>query len=121
MKIITGFIMSALSLIGHADPLTVNVDKKQSSFVINLAANPTTGFQWTVVSYDKDLLTLSDSTYQKPNTQLIGAGGHMLFTFTINKGKAYPKSTDLVFKYARPWEKNSGTIQNVTVNFGVMK
>lgn len=109
--------MCALSLIGHTDSLTVNVNKKHTSFVVNLAANPTTGFQWTVVSYDKTLLTLSDSRYQKPNTQLIGAGGHMLFTFTLNKGKAYPKSTDLVFKYARPWEKSSGTLQNVTVNF----
>jgi inhibitor of cysteine peptidase len=120
MNIIIGSIMSALSLIVHADTLSVNVEKKQSSFVVRLAANPTTGFQWSVVSYDKELFTLSASSYQKPSTKLIGAGGHSLFTFTLKKGYAYPKSTALVFKYARPWENKGGSIQNVTVNFGTM-
>ena len=118
MKIVIGFIMNALSLIVYADTLSMNADKKQSSFVVTLAANPTTGFQWNVVSYNKKLLTLSNTTYQRPNIQLIGAGGQMLFTFTLNKGQAYPSSTDLIFKYARPWEKDGGTVQNVIVSFG---
>jgi inhibitor of cysteine peptidase len=119
MKSLIGYSMLALSALAHAnDPLSVNVNKKESSFVINLPANPTTGYQWSVATFDKDLLTLSSGMYQKPDTQLIGAGGHMLYTFTLNAGKIYPKNTKIVFKYARPWEKkDAGSIQKVIVNF----
>ena len=111
--------MVALSALAHAsEPLSINVDKRQSSFVINLPANPTTGYQWSVVQFDKDLLTLSSSAYQKPDNHLIGAGGHMLYTFTLNSGKNYPDFTKFVFKYARPWEKqDTGSVQKVTVHF----
>ena len=119
MKLFIGFTMMMLSVLAYAeDPMTMNVPKDQSTFVVNLAANATTGFQWSVVHFDKDLLTLSSSVYQRPDTKLIGAGGRMLFTFSLNKGKAYPKKTELSFKYARPWEKDgSGMMQDVTVNF----
>jgi inhibitor of cysteine peptidase len=119
MKLLTGLAMMMFAVLAHADdPMSMNVSKDQSSFVVNLAANATTGFQWSVVEFDKDLLTLSSSVYQRPDTKLIGAGGRMLFTFSLNKGKTYPKTTDLSFKYARPWEKeDTGTVQKVTVNF----
>lgn len=117
MNKLIGLAMVALSFISHADPLAIKVSNQQSSFVVNLEANPTTGYQWEVVSYDKALLTLKSSVYQRPDTKLIGAGGQMLFTFTVNKGKTHPKSTKLVFKYARPWEKDTGTLQKVVVNF----
>lgn len=119
MKFLTGFTMMMLTMFAHADDsLSLDVAKGQKSFVVNLPANPTTGFQWSVVQYDKDLLTLGSSVYHGPNTKLIGAGGRMLFTFNLNKGAALPKSTDLTFKYARSWEKNGeSTIQKVTINF----
>lgn len=119
MKLLIGCSILTLSAFAQAnDSISINVNKNQSSFVVNLPANPTTGYQWSVLKFDKDLLTLSDSVYQKPETQLIGAGGHMLYTFTLNKSKAYPDTTKLVFKYARPWEKNStGSMQKVVVHF----
>ncbi len=119
MKILAYFSsMIATGLIYAAEPILINVNKNQSSFIVNLAANPTTGYQWSVIHFDNDLLTLHSSVYQRPNTKLIGAGGRMLFTFTLNKGKTYPQTTELTFKYARPWEKkDTGTIQKVTVNF----
>lgn len=119
MRNLLGIMMLLCTMAIHADePMSINIDADKPNFVITLAANPTTGFQWTVVEFDKDLLSLSSSVYQRPDTKLIGAGGHMLFTFTLNKGKAYPQSTNLVFKYARPWEKDdTGATQTVTVNF----
>jgi len=118
MKLLTGFTMMMLSVFAHADEqMSMNVSKDQSSFVVNLAANATTGFQWSVGQFDKDLLTLSSSVYQSPDTKLIGAGGRILFTFSLNKGKTYPKTTELTFKYARSWEKETGTVQKVTVSF----
>ncbi len=118
MKIFLGCILLGLSMIANAeDTLSMTVNPDEGRFVVKLAANPTTGFQWSVVKYDKNLLTLSSSEYQKPQTHLIGAGGQMVFTFTLNKGKSYPDKTNLVFKYARSWEPNTATIKNVTVNF----
>nr|WP_172653492.1 protease inhibitor I42 family protein [Legionella fallonii] len=118
MNIFLGCILLGFSMIANAnDTLSMIVNPDKGSFVVKLAANPTTGFQWSVIEYDKKLLTLSGSQYQKPQTNLIGAGGQMFFTFTLNKGKSYPDKTNLVFKYARSWEPDTATIKNVTVNF----
>ena len=122
-SLIMSFIMMVLSLSASANnTLYVDVPKNQSTFDIVLAANPTTGFQWSVVHYNQELLTFKHSVYQGPDTKLIGAGGHMLFTFSLNKGKSYPKTTDLFFKYARPWEQSTtGSKQKVTVHFVLSK
>lgn len=116
--ILSAVLFWGFSIMANAsDNLSINVTSSQPSFIVSLAANPTTGYQWSAVKFDKDLLTLTSSKYQKPNTKLIGAGGQMLFTFTLNKGKTYPKETNMVFKYARSWEPESGTVKNITVNF----
>lgn len=99
----------------HAQALTISSDQRQ--FTIPLAANPTTGYQWSIVTYDKQLFTLKNATYQSPKTKLIGAGGTMLFTFALNKGQSYPKTTKMVFNYARSWEQGKGTVKTVTLNF----
>ncbi len=100
-----------------ADTLTVNVDAHRRQFVITLPANPTTGYQWTVKQYDKTLLQLTNSQYHAPDTNLIGAGGQMTFTFSRAKHVTYPKSTTLLFCYARGWESGSGMLKKVTVYF----
>ncbi len=100
-----------------ADTLTLYVDSSSPQFVVTLPANPTTGYQWTVSTYDKTMLRLTSSHYIVPKTKLIGAGGEMTFTFALNKGKAYPKATTMSFTYARSWEPKSGTLKQVTVQF----
>ena len=118
MNIVLGCLLMGISIIANAaENLTMDVDNNVASFKVTLAANPTTGFQWTVDQYDKDLLTLTSSQYQRPETNLIGAGGEMMFTFALNKGKTYPKSTKMVFSYARSWEKVPGKVQTVIVHF----
>ncbi|AOW57460.1 TPA: protease inhibitor I42 family protein [Legionella pneumophila] len=116
-KLFSGLLMGFSALAYANNEVVINVSSKNPSFVVSLAANPTTGYQWSVVEFDKNLLTLSNSIYEKPKSNLIGAGGKMLFTFNLNKGKTYPAQTKMVFKYARSWEPESGTIKNVTINF----
>lgn len=96
---------------------TVLVSPAAKSFDIQLAANPTTGYQWSVVRFDKQLLTLSTARYQQLSSKLIGSGGHMIYTFKLNKGIAHPKQTELTFKYARPWESKGFSLQRVVVLF----
>lgn len=118
MKITLTILFWSLSLIANAqDDLSIKVNNNASSFVVSLDANPSTGFQWSVVHYDKTLLTLNSSQYQMPKTKLIGAGGQMLFTFGLNKDQTYPEKTNMQFKYARSWEPNTATTKNVTVLF----
>ena len=118
MKILFSSLLLGFAMTVHADDeLSLDVNVKDPSFVISLPANPTTGFQWAVDQYDKNILTLSSSVYQKPQTNLVGAGGQMQFTFTLQKGKALPEHTHLQFKYARAWEPKTATVKKVQVNF----
>ena len=111
-------LLLGFSMIANAgDSLSINVANNEPSFTVTLEANPTTGYQWSVVQFDKQLFTLSKSHYQRSTTNLIGAGGEMNFTFSLNTGRSYPKQTNMVFNYARSWESGSSTAKNVTVNF----
>lgn len=103
------------SILFAANQSVVQLNPSQSKFTITLPANPTTGFQWTVQSYDKTLFCLINSEYNLPKTKLIGAGGQMVFTFKKLKRKTYPKSSKIQFKYARSWEPKSGNLKEVTV------
>lgn len=118
MRTIASVLFMLLSLSGYAkQEMSMQVNQDQKDFVVTLDANPTTGFEWVIQQYDNDLLTLSHSEYQKPNNNLIGAGGKMVYTFTLNKGKSYPDQTEMVFKYSRSWEKKGGIVQRVIVYF----
>ncbi|WP_347251285.1 protease inhibitor I42 family protein [Legionella sp.] len=117
--ILVGLLVLCGSLVNAAasDPMTINVNPKQSKFQITLPSNPTTGYQWTVTQYDKFFLQLISSQYIAPQSNLIGAGGQMSFTFELVEGKSYPATTAINLKYARPWEPENGTAKTVTVNF----
>jgi len=118
MNLLLGSLLFGFSVLAYAsDHLSLNVNIGEPGFIVTLDANPTTGYQWSVIQFDKALLTLSASNYQKPQNTLIGAGGQMHFTFKLNKGKNYPDSTKIFFKYSRSWEPGSGTEKTVTVNF----
>ncbi|MDP3268670.1 MAG: protease inhibitor I42 family protein [Legionella sp.] len=118
MKTLIGVTLLLFSLLIHAENnMVMNINTKQSGFVVSLAANPTTGYQWTVMEYDTSLLNLTTSRYVPSNSRLMGAGGKMLFTFKLVRGKSYPVSTNIMFKYARPWEADRGTMKTVTIKF----
>lgn len=118
MKILFSSLLLSFSMMAQAnDTVSLDVNIKDPSFSLSLPANPTTGFQWTVEQYDKNLLTLSASVYEKPTTNLVGAGGVMHFTFAVQKGKTLPEHTQIQLKYARSWEPKSATMKTVQVNF----
>lgn len=97
--------------------MTVNVAAKEEQFKVTLQANPTTGYQWTVQTYDQTLFKLVSSQYVSPETKLIGAGGQMVFTFAVKQGAALPESSAMTFRYARPWEPKDGTSKQVIIQF----
>jgi len=118
MKALIASLLLLCSLGGYAaGATTMTVDPSSSQFVVTLPSNPTTGYQWSVTTYDKSILNMTGSQYVAPQKGLIGAGGNMTFTFTLIKGKSYTKSTKMVFTYARPWDPKSRTVKTVTVNF----
>lgn len=118
MKKILSLLLLSFSTMLHANNnLSMNVNVNDPSFVVTLPANPTTGFQWSVVRFDEDLLILRSSIYERPKTNFIGAGGQMHFTFARQKGKNYPESTVIVLKYARSWESGTATVKSIKVNF----
>lgn len=88
-----------------------------SDIRITLPANPTTGYQWQVQAYDHSLLQMASQHYYRSTTRLMGAGGQTIFIFKLKNTSSHPKSTEIVFKYSRPWEPSSGTIRKVKVLF----
>ena len=85
---------------------------KGETIEVALMGNPTTGFTWNIVEYDKNVLKSEGSDFVR-ESDLIGAGGTEVFKFSaIGKGK-----TNLVIQYNRVWEKDVKPLQvfNITV------
>jgi inhibitor of cysteine peptidase len=92
--------------------MSIYVFKKESIFTVDLKSNPTTGYRWRIIRYDKAILKLIKRSYVSPKTHLIGSGGIESFKFQSLKS---PIDTVIKFKYARPWEKSEGIYQEVHV------
>lgn len=80
-------------------------------FVITLAGNATTGYEWQIASpIDKSLIDLVSSGYTPDNTGRVGSGGKAVWTFkALRAGQAR-----ISFKYIRPWEKDTPPVGEVT-------
>ena len=117
--ILSALLMLVMSQIKAADSIVINLGATDTTFQVALPSNPSTGYQWTIKGYDKQLLTLVSSKYISPKTNLIGAGGVMEYNFELNSGVKVPKRTALVFLYARPSENvpEQESIKTVTINF----
>ena len=97
----------------HDSSHSVSIDETQNgqtvslasgdSLVIELAGNPTTGYEWAVAQADDDLLRLADSSYTPDSPGLAGSGGLYLFRFEALR----PGSAPLLLAYRRPWEPNA--------------
>jgi len=74
------------------------------SWTVTLESNPTTGFQWQLVSNtDEAVLELADHKYEPSEDALAGvcgAGGKEVRTFkALKKGKS-----TITLEYSQPWE-----------------
>jgi len=118
MKTLLGaFLSLIISVSNAADAIVYHLDNTDTTFQVTLPANPTTGYQWSLKTFDSGLLRLVSSKYIPPETKLIGAGGNMVYNFELINGAKIPKMTSLVFNYAQPWQSEKATIQTVTVTF----
>ena len=116
-KILISLLVSFMTAANAADTMVINVDANQSKFQVILPANPTTGYQWTIKKYDSSILKLVASKYLGPQSKLMGAGGQMQFTFQLIPGKTSPSRTEMLLKYAQPWEPEKGLMKSVSINF----
>jgi inhibitor of cysteine peptidase len=81
-----------------------------SKFMIELEANPTTGYSWQLSAPPGDQVSLIDQDYTPTGQQQPGSGGVQQFTF---EAKTAGKTT-LAFDYVRPWEKDVAPAQTAT-------
>jgi predicted secreted protein len=87
----------------YSDPgETINV-KPGQCFTIVLQSNATTGYGWQLAKPpDEKIISNAGKVYLPPANPMPGAGGEELWSFIAdNTG-----STEVYFKYIRPWEKN---------------
>jgi inhibitor of cysteine peptidase len=78
------------------------------TFVINVDANPTTGYTWEV-GFDQSLLKLV-RRYTPSGTGMIGAGGVESFEFEgMRAGE-----TEVYLNYKRPFEPNNPALETKT-------
>ncbi|MCC5792945.1 MAG: protease inhibitor I42 family protein [Legionellaceae bacterium] len=118
MKILSAIVLAfGLCHLGNAETVVMTVAPGQSLFTVRLAANPTTGYQWSLLRYNQSLLHFESSQYIRPQNNRMGAGGSMEYTFRLKAVDWYPAQTRLEYRYARPWEKKSGQNQTVRVLF----
>ena len=73
-------------------------------FTIMLAANPTTGYSWTVSRQaDPTVVAPVDSDYQPDPSSVVGTGGHQRLTYqAVGRG-----TTTINLDYRRPWESTT--------------
>ena len=69
------------------------------TFTVQLAGNPTTGYEWTVAQIDAAYLRLIDSSYAA-DSSAVGSGGVYTFQFETLQ----PGATTLGLVYRRSWE-----------------
>jgi predicted secreted protein len=101
----TGSAIAQDKKMDTAAAVTVRAD--HPNFTVKLISNPSTGYSWSLVSYDTKLVFPQGHHYvRQSNRKLVGAPGMEYWTFSLSS-KAFeaPYKTRLVFVYKRPWEK----------------
>lgn len=90
-------------------------------FEVYLPANPTTGYQWSLETFDRERFKLSKDSYVNANYSQVGAPGVHVYFFDLRDGTACPKKTTICFSYTRSWEPGKGSCKEVTIEFNSMK
>jgi inhibitor of cysteine peptidase len=97
-----------------ASTLELTVQPNTVYFYFNLPSNPTTGYRWSIKSFDSSSLKFNHSDYKTTNSNLIGGGGVERFYFNV---LAPQKGIDTYIEltYSRPWEKEVVNTQKVHI------
>lgn len=85
---------------------------------IALKGNPSTGYQWFLQPYPKEL-ELKDYSYKSDNSNRVGAGGMQVWTFKLESDDIEsPQVLQVTFSYDRAWEgKSVDTFQQLIYLF----
>ncbi|MCR4676751.1 MAG: protease inhibitor I42 family protein [Sphaerochaetaceae bacterium] len=75
----------------------------QSKITVNVAGNPTTGYEWTVEDTQSLKCVVSDYVADPVDKEIVGAGGVYHFELIAK----HPGTYTVDFKYARSWEEQS--------------
>lgn len=108
----------ALFFVSCSTPLTMDDNKTTVEFAINtpfevkLEANPGTGYQWHIVSYDSSVIRKTGEPEFGRESDEIGAPGHIIYQFeTIASGE-----TTLLMVYKKPGQENEDAFRNFSVH-----
>lgn len=113
LAVLTGVFVAGGSWAQTANqPLSVTNPKKaivvpadQNQFQLVLAANPTTGYRWFLVTIDHHLLQPVSTKYLPANPKMMGSGGMAVWTFQLKRSHlVVPQLTKLELRYARTWQ-----------------
>ena len=115
LRIIFITFLASLLLLGCAKGEKLKISSKQDDFTVTLPANPTTGFKWSLVEFDKNLFELKNHQYFSSKVGVLGAGGSMLYTFKLKKPMKCPCKSLIKFKYSRPWEPDDAIMRSINV------
>ncbi|MCH9689347.1 MAG: protease inhibitor I42 family protein [Gammaproteobacteria bacterium] len=107
----------SVQLCAAPEQVQVIVHPTCACFEVKLAANPTTGFQWTLEYYDATQVSYLKDVYVASGTTQVGAPGEHVFYFEQKNTASAPESTVLRFRHARSWEPNTGVCTEVTIDF----
>lgn len=105
------------AVVSLAMPKNLVIDAHCSHFDVKLPANPSTGFRWTLESYDAEHFSYFETEYVTATTARMGASGTRIFYFKQKEGTVCPESTSLRFSYGRSWETDSSSSTDVVVQF----
>lgn len=75
--------------------------KEGQHFIVSLESNPSTGYDWSLKPWNKDIVEEQKNIYFEPiNTNIYGEGGRNYWVFKAIQ----PGEVELNFVYSRPWE-----------------
>ena len=107
LSVLTGFFLMAVLVFGswqssYATDDEITAILKQPFRIVLTAAIGSTGYSWSA-QFDKALLKLKKSWYEKPESKLLGASGKQVFVFVPLK----PGNTKIEMRLKRPWESSA--------------
>lgn len=93
------------------------VKKSHPLFSITMQSNPTTGFLWSLKSFDPALIKPVRRTFHPPiKNSLLGKGGYEEWVFAVKPaGFLVPQTTSIALIYARYSELEGAQISNFRV------
>lgn len=104
---------SAPVVVTESGPVSLSVGQQM---VVEVDANPTTGFEWSVESNsDESVVSLENDEYVAPQDGAVGQGGQEKLTFqALAEG-----SSEVVLVYRQPFEPDVQPAETVTLDVTV--